>query len=86
MNGTARRVPVTASRRGLRVRRRIIDVQLGRACPAKFWDRSILAAAKPDDVVLPLAWNDPAGEWKLTFTDPFSPDARRTETVTVEQL
>jgi len=52
--------------------------------PAVFWDRSILVSRNPEQVVLPLAWNDASGTWKITFSDLFSPETSQTMTLQVE--
>ena len=39
--------------------------------PAKFWEQTVQVGKTPIDVVLPLAFNDPTGEWTITMTDLF---------------
>ena len=52
--------------------------------PAKFWDQSVVVGREPKTLLLPLAYNDPAGEWTLTFTDLFSKDTEQHLALTVE--
>ncbi|MGB2823331.1 MAG: hypothetical protein WBF17_20280, partial [Phycisphaerae bacterium] len=52
--------------------------------PAKFWDQSVLVGKGPKEIVLPMAWNDPTGEWTITLTDLFSPETEQAVTVSVE--
>ena len=52
--------------------------------PAKFWDQSVQVGKEPKEVILPLAWNDPAGEWTITLTDLFGADTETVLTVRVE--
>jgi len=40
--------------------------------PAQFWDQSVLVGRQTKEITLPLAWNDPTGEWTVTFTDLFN--------------
>ncbi len=47
------------------------------------WNQSIQVGKQPKEVVLPLAWNDPAGPWRITFTDLFGRDTEQTVTITV---
>ncbi|KPK49745.1 MAG: hypothetical protein AMK72_03765, partial [Planctomycetes bacterium SM23_25] len=51
---------------------------------AKFWKQSVLVGKEPKEVVLPLAWNDPTGEWTITLTDLFSPETRILLTLQVQ--
>ncbi len=39
--------------------------------PAKFWEQTVQVGKAPIEVVLPLAFNDPVGEWAITLTDLF---------------
>jgi hypothetical protein len=41
-------------------------------------DRSVV------EIVLPVAWNDPAGAWSLTFRDVFGGETAVTRSLTVE--
>jgi len=50
----------------------------------RFWDQTVLVGKEPKTVVLPLAWNDPSGNWTLNFTDLFGPNTERTWTISVE--
>ena len=40
--------------------------------PAKFWNQSVLVGRQTKEITLPLAWNDPTGEWTITLTDLFN--------------
>lgn len=53
--------------------------------PAKFWAQTVQVGKEPKEVVLPLAFNDPAGVWTLTFTDLFGPETARTAQVDVKE-
>ena len=52
--------------------------------PAKFWDQTVQVAKEPVTVTLPLAYNDPAGEWTVTLTDLFGVETERKTTIKVE--
>ena len=53
--------------------------------PAKCWAQTVQVGKEPKEVVLPLAFNDPAGVWTLTFTDLFGPETARTAQVDVKE-
>jgi hypothetical protein len=50
---------------------------------ADFWERVVLADAKPVEVGLPVAFNDPLGNWTITLTDAFGPETEQTLKVRV---
>jgi hypothetical protein len=39
---------------------------------AQLWDRSVLVGRQAKEITLPLAWNDPTGEWTITLADLFN--------------
>jgi len=49
----------------------------------EWWERTVLVRDKPEEVTLPVAYNDPTGMWTITLTDTFSPEARTTVQVEV---
>lgn len=51
--------------------------------PAKCWDQSVLVGKEPREVVLPAAWNDPAGNWTIKVTDLFSAETEETVVISV---
>ncbi len=52
--------------------------------PVRFWDQTVQVAKEPVTVTLPLAFNDPAGEWTVTLTDLFGADTERRVGLTIE--
>ena len=72
-------VPKARGLHCIRLRARTPDGQ-----PAKFWDQSVLVGREPKEIALPLAWNDPAGDWMIALTDLFSSDTARELTLDVE--
>jgi hypothetical protein len=38
---------------------------------ARFWEQNVIVDREPVEVVLPVAFNDPAGVWTVTFRDVF---------------
>lgn len=52
--------------------------------PARFWAQNVIVDRTPVEVVLPVAWNDPTGDWTVTFRDVFGSETAITRTLTVE--
>jgi hypothetical protein len=52
--------------------------------PARFWKQNVLVDRSVVEIVLPVAWNDPAGAWSLTFRDVFGGETAVTRSLTVE--
>jgi hypothetical protein len=44
----------------------------------------VIAGKTPTEVALPIAHNDPEGEWTLSITDTFTPETRQQLTIDVE--
>jgi beta-galactosidase len=52
--------------------------------PARFWEQNLIVDREPVEVVLPVAFNDPAGAWSLTFRDVFGSETAVTRRIAVE--
>jgi hypothetical protein len=44
----------------------------------------VLCDRAPVEIVLPLAWNDPAGGWTIVFRDVFGSETAVSRSLTVE--
>jgi hypothetical protein len=51
--------------------------------PAAFHDQTVVCDGKPRDVALPIAHNDPVGEWSLSATDVYTAETRKIAKFTV---
>ena len=51
---------------------------------ARFWSQNVLCDRAPVEIVLPLAWNDPAGGWTIVFRDVFGSETAVSRSLTVE--
>ena len=72
-------VPGAAGLHALRLRVKTPD-----GIPFKPWEQTLLTDAAGIAADLPLAVNDPAGQWELSVTDCFSSEAKTTMTLNVE--
>lgn len=72
-------VPQARGLHAIKLRARLPD-----DTPAKFWDQTVQVAKDPVTVTLPLAFNDPVGEWTVVLTDLFGVETEQKITIKVE--
>jgi beta-galactosidase len=72
-------VPAARGLHALRVR-----VELPDGKRATWLEETVITAARPKEFVLPIAFNDPVGQWKLTVTDSFTPETEQRFEIQVE--
>jgi hypothetical protein len=72
-------VPQARGLHAIKLRARLPD-----GTPATFWNQTVQVAKEPLAVTLPLAFNDPVGQWQIVVTDLFGSETEQAVTVRVE--
>jgi hypothetical protein len=72
-------VPEARGRHAIRLTARRPD-----GSPARYWEQNLIVDRTPVEIVLPVAFNDPAGAWTVTLRDVFGSETAVTRPLAVE--